>query len=70
MAYTALYSASAIADVIIDAIVSLAGGMVTGGSLYLAGGAIALGIGIGIYLGLFNKFLGFIGSFTKKTKRM
>lgn len=70
MAYTAVYSSSSIADVIIDIIVSLASGMVSGGNIYLAGGAVALTIGVGLYLGLFSKFFGFIGSFLKKTRKM
>lgn len=68
MAYTAVYTSTNIAEVIIDIIVSIASGMTA--QTYLAGGAIILTVAIGLYLGLFNKFMAWIRSFVGGAKKI
>ena len=67
-AYTAVYASSDVPLSIIDFLVAILAGLAENG--LLVGSAIAISLVIGLYTGIIQRFIGFLGNFIKKTKGM
>ena len=67
-AFTATYATSDVAPAIIDFLVAILAGLVENG--LLIGSAVAISLVIGLYTGIIQRFVGFLGTFIKSTRKM